>query len=204
MNRIALSFIGVMLAAAPWVSGDIIWHEDFSDISDWHVWSGTATNAGMVALGTMADLIVSNSDGRGTFIPTEGLQTLAPFDPSQKSAYNVTWTVDSLDNSCSYHIHLDLYDASSNYFGTTWDITVFDTRTGSVSTNLGSFTFDANTRFVKPKMDVTTGFGDQWVRMDDLAIEAIPEPGASAMIFRGAGALLAVLGLRRLRCGTFF
>ncbi|MFH0953090.1 MAG: hypothetical protein V1873_02040 [Verrucomicrobiota bacterium] len=199
-----LASIGVMLAAAQLVYGDVIWHEDFSDISDWHVWSGSATNAGIVGLGTMADLIVSNNDGIGTFIPTEGLQTLAPFDPSQKSAYDVTWAVDSLDNSCSYHIHLDLYDASSNYFSTTWNLTAFDTRTGSVSTNLGSFTFDANTRFVKPKMDVTTGFGDQWVRMDDLAIEAIPEPGTSAMIFRGAGALLVVLGLRRLRYGTFF
>lgn len=192
--------LGVVVLCGPAVA-DIVWDENFDNTSDWSVWWEHTEFAWFVDTGGgMSDLVVTNPGGIGSFIPDQGEQTLARFDPDRKDQYDVIWDVDSLDDSCSYHILLDQYDSDSNWLSTvTEKITGFDTRTGTVTQNCGGLTFDASTYYVKPKVDITTGTGDQWVRFDDLSMTytTIPEPTTLALM--GLTGVLVVLVRKRHR-----
>lgn len=176
---------------------DIIWLENFSDVSDWQIiFNANPGDASSITSdGSMASLYVETDSSEVAFGLNTGVATLVPFNPVNKDDYSMTFTVDSLTGSMSYDIRLDLFDNTDTYLGTVFGIVPQGTFVGTDTIDLGAFTYDPDTVSVAPKITVFTGLSDQTVVFDQLYFEQIPEPSVALLLAMG----LVLVRLRRNR-----
>ena len=190
------------------LSADVVWREDFSNVTDWKIGYDPGGNSTITTTGNVGLLYVNAGASEAAFVPDSTLKPFAVFNPSQKNQYTLNLLVDSITSSTSYDIALDQFDSNFNFLQTAWN--VFPANGTSVavglqSVNLGGLNFDPNTAYLMPKIDVHTGNGAQTVGIDELSIvTAIPEASTNAM-FGIAGVLGTVRAfqtrLRRKRSG---
>lgn len=194
---IAVACLIVQICQAP---ADVIWSEDFSDVSDWNIGYDPGGGSTLTTDGSVGLLYVNAGASEAAFVPNSGIKPFAAFDPLQSSQYTLNLTVSSITSSTSYDLALDQFDASFNFVGTVWNVfpsSGTSVATGLQSVNLGSIGFAANTAYLMPKINVHTGDGAQTVGVDDLNIvTAIPEASTLAM-FGIAGVLGSVIAFRR-------
>ncbi len=187
----------LIVGGASVTTADIIWLEDFSDVSDWQIIfnANPGDNSSITSDGSMASMYVESESSEAAFGLNTGVATLVPFDPLNKDDYSMTFTVDSLTGSMSYDIRLDLFDGADTYLGTVFGIVPQGTFVGTDTIGLGAFSYDPDTVSVAPKITVFTGLGDQTVVFEQLYFEQIPEPAAAVMMLMGLAGL--ALGRRR-------
>ena len=194
---IAVACLIVQICQAP---ADVIWSEDFSDVSDWNIGYDPGGGSTLTTDGSVGQLYVNAGASEAAFVPNSGIKPFAAFDPLQSSEYTLNLTVSSITSSTSYDVALDQFDSSFNFVGTLWNVfpsSGTSVATGLQSVNLGSLSFAANTAYLMPKINVHTGDGAQTVGFDDLNIvTAIPEASTLAM-FGIAGVLGSVIAFRR-------
>ena len=196
--------MGLLAAGVTLASGDIIWQEDFSDLSDWFIVSNPGGDGAMNSDGSQGTFSEPSSGISGlTFAPT----TRAAFDPAQKETYSMEISIVSLTWSASHKWALDEFDSSGTYIGTVWNVyptesaersTLGFDPAGPVTTNisLGNLTFDSATAYIAPKFDIGTGDGGQSFVLDNLSItQTIPEPATMNLIGLTLGS--ALLAARR-------
>lgn len=187
----------------------VIWDQDFSNVSNWYVGNDpsggssiTTTTSNGLQTGTYGAFYVNGASTEATFVPINtGTASLVLFDQANKNDYSLNYTV-SVWWSNSYDIALDQFDASGTFIGTIWSVVPTTSAPGwnggagepfpstSYTVSLGSFTFDANTAYLMPKIDVQTGAGGQTVFFSELNFSVVPEPAMSALILVGLGLLI--------------
>jgi hypothetical protein len=191
MKRAGL-FAAILTSVALSGHANLIWQEDFADVSDWSVifnnLGGTAT---VTSDGALADFFVQSGGNEVAYGPNGSVSSYVPFMPANSSDYTLSFIVDSLTGSTSYDIRLDEFNATSNYLGTVFNVFPQGTFTGSTNVNLGSFSYNAGTAYVLPKITVFTGTGDQTVTFDHMQFDQIPEPMSAALLLAGFGGMLA-------------
>jgi hypothetical protein len=111
--------------------------------------------------------------------------------------------VDSLSLSVSYDVALDLFDDAETWLDTVWNVypaAGTTTNTGLINVDLGTFTYDASTAYLMPKIDVHTGDGGQTVRFDRMSFtQAVPEPGSAGLFLAGLIGLYLLVSYRMRR-----
>ena len=175
----------VLLVGGFSATADVIWQEDFSDVSDWFMVANPAGDGSFSSDGSYATFTEPTAGTNGlTFAPVPR----AAFDPALKDTYSLDITVQSLTWSASHKWAIDEWDSEGAYVGTVWNVwpTVEGDRStagfdpaGPVTTNinLGAYTFNSTTAYIAPKFDISTGDGGQSLVLDNLAItQTIPEP----------------------------
>lgn len=199
---IALAAVAGIFAA----QAAIVWQEDFSDVSDWTILVNPMGDAGISSdglLGTFSEPTGGVNDPRPTFAPTSANRFA--FDPALSSYYSMEIVIDSLSWSASHAWALDEFDSGGSYLSTVWNVFPSENRStlgfnpaGPVSTNiaLGQFTYNANTAFLAPKFDLSTGDAGQALVLDSITVtQTIPEPATATMMLIGGA--LGVYLLRR-------
>ena len=184
-------------------SAATVWSEDFSNVSDWRIGYDPGAGSTLTTDGNVGLLYVNSGASEAAFVPDSAVKPFAAFNPLQKSQYTLNLTVASITSSTSYDVALDQFDSGHNFLATTWNVfpsSGTSVALGSQSVNLGSLSFDANTAYLMPKINVHTGDGAQTVGIDDLSITtaAVPEASTSTM-FGIAGVLGTALVLRSRR-----
>ena len=172
----------------------IVWEENFSDVSDWNViFNAQGDSSSITSDGSLGRLFVQVVQNEVAYGPTS---TFA-FDPVNAGDFAMSFTVDSITASVSYDIRLDMFNASSVYVGSVFNVVPQGTFAGTDTVNLGGFTYDPATAFLSPKITVFTGpsVSDQSVFFDNLAFSVVPEPSTTCLLLAGA----AALGLIRSR-----
>ncbi|HMP74992.1 MAG TPA: PEP-CTERM sorting domain-containing protein [Kiritimatiellia bacterium] len=202
MNAIRWMLVPALCSALalPPARADLIWQEDFSDVSDWSViFNFQGDGSSLDSDGSLGTFSVAALNNEVAFGPTVGVAPFVPFDPANKADYTMTYVVEGLTASVSYDIRLDLFDSGDAYIATVFAVVPQGVGTGSNTVNLGDFTFDGATAKILPKVSVFTGpdFTDQEVRFDEIRFDVVPEPSVAALML--AGALLAARGVRRRR-----
>ena len=200
--------VGLLAAGVTLAGGDIIWQEDFSDLSDWFIVSNPGGDGTMNSDGSHGTFSEPSAAISGlTFAPT----THAAFDPAQKETYSMEISIVSLTWSSSHKWALDEFNSEGAYIGTVWN--VYPTAEGDRSTlgfngagpittniNLGTLTFDSSTAYIAPKFDIGTGDGGQSFVLDNLAItQTIPEPATMNLIGIMLGSVLLAARRRFIR-----
>jgi hypothetical protein len=180
--------------------GAVVWTEDFSDVSDWMViFNGQGGDASITSGGSIADLYVQSANNEVAYGPrTDGSAPLIAFDPDRPQIYTMRFIVDSVTYSTSYDIRLDQFDENTNYVGTVGPVFPQGTFVGTAQTNLGSYSFAANTRYVLPKITVFTGDGGQTVTFDHMEFDQLAVPEASTIGLM----LFGLVGITNLRKRT--
>lgn len=169
----------------------VIWNQDFSDVSNWTVIFDPGGGSSLTSNGTEGLFYVNAGTSSAAFVPVNtGTQSLVPFDPGNASDYAMTFTVASVTGSTSYDIVLDEFDGDGNYIATVFGVVPQSAFVGSDTISLGSFSFDVNTSYLAPKIDVYTGLGAQTVAFSQLEFTVVPEPCANGLVLAGAGLLL--------------
>ena len=198
----------VLLAAGFSAMADVIWQEDFSDVSDWFIVTDPMSDGTMSSDGTYGTFSEPSASAAGlTFAPTPR----TAFDPAEKETYSLDITIQSLTGSASHKWAIDEWDSAGTYIGTVWNVWPtpeaerstwgFDPA-GPVTTNinLGAFTFNSSTAYIAPKFDISTGSGDQSLVLDNLAItQTIPEPATLNLIGIMVGSVFLVARRRFIR-----
>lgn len=192
---------GLMMGLAARAPADlVIWYEDFSDVSDWHVVYDPGGGSSITSDGSEGLFYVDAPDSEAAFVPDPDVAPFVPFNPSQSDQYTFSFTIAGLTGSTSYDLALDLFSApnAGAFITTVWQVyptsgTSVDA--GFISVNLGDYAFDPSTTHLMPKVNVHTGFGEQTVRFDEMTFTQIPEPSATALILLG---LVLCRGVRRL------
>lgn len=200
--------LGLLAAGVTLASGDIIWQEDFSDLSDWFIVSNPGGDGTMNSDGSLGTFAEPSAAISGlTFAPT----TRAAFDPTQKETYSLEMSIESLTWSASHKWALDEFDSGGGYIGTVWNVfpaneversTLGFSPAGPVTTNinLGTLTFNSSTAFIAPKFDIGTGDGGQSFVLDNLAItQTIPEPATMNLIGIMLGSVFLAARRRLIR-----
>ncbi|MFH0878661.1 MAG: hypothetical protein V2A34_03015 [Lentisphaerota bacterium] len=193
--------LGLLVAGVQFTSGDTIWYEDFSDVSDWFIVAdpmGDGTMSSDGSYGTFSE--PSSAESGLTFAPT----TRATFDPAMKATYSMDITIQSLTGSASHKWAIDEWNSAGTYVGTVWNVwptgesdrsIVGFAPAGPVTTNinLGAYTFDSSAAYIAPKFDLSTGDGGQSLVLDNLSItQTIPEPATMNLIGIMIGSVLLV------------
>jgi len=186
--------ISVLATAAAVAVADLVWEEDFSDVSDWSVIYDPGGGSSITANGGLGDMYVAVGGSEAAF----GLVTAIPFDTSRKDDYTLLFTVDALTASAEYDIALDEFDSGGGWLNTIWQVFPSSGRstfTGSDGVNLGAFTYDASTAYLKPKVDVHADAAAQTVSFDSMSMDLapIPEPTSAVLL------LVGLLGIGRVR-----
>jgi hypothetical protein len=187
------------------VRAELIWSENFTNVSAWSVVSDPSGGSTITSDGIRASLYVNANDSLAAFAPAVGLKPMVEFNQANKSAYSMSFSVEDLTWSLSYDVALDQFDASSNYLSTVWQVFPIEftsTFVGSTNINLGGYSFDASCVYVMPKITVHTGDGGQTVRFNSMSfdVQVVPEAGTAALCIMGILALLArPLARRRIR-----
>lgn len=181
----------------------VVWSEDFSNVSDWKIGYDPGAGSTLTSDGNVGLLYVNAGASEAAFVPDSAVKPFAPFDPIQKAQYTLSLTVASITSSTSYDVALDQFDSSFNFLGTTWNVfpsSGTSVATGLQNVNLGTLSFDSNTAYLMPKINVHTGNGAQTVGIDDLSISTAAVPEASTSTMFGIAAVMGtVLVLRNRR-----
>ena len=188
MNKCMRLVAALLAALCVSAEANVIWLEDFSDTSDWLVGYDPGSGSSISSDGNIGSLYVNAGGSEAAFIPSTGLAPYVPFDPNNKSEYDMLFTVAGVSGSMSYDIALDTFDASHNYVTTVWQVyPTFSTSTatGPLLVNLGAYNFDSSVAYLMPKVTVHTGFGEQTLAMDEMSFthtssQAVPDPTSSA------------------------
>ncbi|MFH0953087.1 MAG: PEP-CTERM sorting domain-containing protein [Verrucomicrobiota bacterium] len=172
----------------------ILYHDDLSSVSGWtYVWQ-SQPDAGpfWFSDGSNGMFSVLSNSAAIAYSPVEYLA----FDSNTWSAATLSFAVSNISGSMSYQVGFDQFDASSNYLSA---LTIHPDGTFVGNTNhaLQGFSWDANTKLVKPKVTISTGLGNQQMELAEMDIvSTIPEPTTLAML---VGAGLAAVAIRRSR-----
>jgi len=200
MRMISILTGCLMLLAVYSAQADLLWSEDFSDVSDWSVISDPGGGSTITSDGNLGLFYVNSNNTEAAFGPNTGV---APFVPkSDDSSFTMSFDVDSLTSSTSYDIALDEFDSSHTYLSTIWQVfpsSGTSTFTGSTNINISGLSYNANTAYLMPKIDVHTGNGAQTVRFDSMQFTTIPEPGPLVLMLLG---WLPALVYRHIRHGN--
>ena len=189
--------IGMGLVAAMPAAADVVWNEDFSDVSDWALISNPSNDASVVSsggLGLFTELSPGMLAPNGAAF---GSTTRIAFDSSSAGDYTFSFTVDSIGGSMSYDIAFDCFsNATDGYVDTVWNVYPNGAFTGTTNINLGTFSFASDVTYISPKLTIHTGEGNQTVAFDAMSMDqqVIPEPASLALILGGG---LAVVLLRK-------
>lgn len=198
---VAVPMMAVLAAVS--ARADLIWSEDFSDVSDWTVIFNAQSDAStLTSDGDLGLFYVESVNNEVAFGPNSGVSPFVPFDPNNKDDYTMSFVVDSLTASVSYDIRIDMFDAGNNYLGTVSGVVPQGTFVGTNTVNLGGYTYDSSTAQLMPKITVFTGpdFTDQTVRFDELRFDVVPEPSATLLMLLGAALIRgAAFGRSRLK-----
>ena len=176
MKKLAMA-VGVLMAVAA-VQAGTIWTEDFTDVTDWAVIHDPAGGSKISSDGSLAYLKVAAEKAQASFAPVPELGDLAEFDVTKKKNYALMFTVDKISPSCSYQLAFDEFSSKTGgYISTVWQ--VFPSKgmastSGTFTVDLGKFTFSEQTKFIAPKILVSTGDGEQVVKIDQMRLEYIP------------------------------
>lgn len=199
MKRIGVC-TALLLATLGTARANLIWQEDFANVSDWSViFNSQGGGAGLNSDGALGEFFVDAGSNEVAFGPIAALAGMVPFNPASSSDYTLGFVVDSLTGSTSYDIRLDEFDATSNYLGTVFNVLPQGTFVGTTNVGLGSFTYDGSTAYVLPKVTVFTGQGGQSVYFDQITFDQIPEPWSAALLLCGVGVLTLRRGYDRAR-----
>ena len=180
--------------------GTIIYQDNCSTANGWHnigdAGNSTFSSDGSTVSFTEPDGGVSPGNG-----VTWGTSHMA-FDPSLKSYYTLTIDVLSLTDSASYKFALDTFDSSHNWIETLPDLYPTDLNRATdgvggpatITLDVNRYTYNANTAYIAPKFDLTTGNPAQTLKIDTVTLDqaAVPEPASAAMMI-GAGLSLVLI-----------
>ncbi|MBU0677471.1 MAG: PEP-CTERM sorting domain-containing protein [Verrucomicrobia bacterium] len=187
----------------------VIWDETFDGTRAWNVIAQDDPGSSVNISGGQADFYVDAADSHTSFGPTQLGDFAAPINTSQKGDYTLYFIIDSLSWSTSYQIALDEFDSSKQYVNTVWQVyppAGNSTDTGTISVNLGSFTFHGGVEYVAPKLDMYTGDGAQTITFDRVYFDqaegggggAVPEPGSIFLMVLGAAAVYLMRSTPRM------
>lgn len=160
--------------SAPVAYAEILWSEDFADVSDWRVISDSGGGADITVSEGLGAMYVDKRNSIAAFAPEQNDANLVPFDPMQKSEYTINWKVDHLTKSVSWDISIDEFNVDKEYLDTVWNVypTKSSTaRSGEFSENLREKSWDAKTAYIVPKVTVHTGGKQQTVYFGYMNIE---------------------------------
>jgi hypothetical protein len=175
--------------------GQIVWTEDFSDVTDWSVVFDSGGGANLTSDGNLGLFNVPAAGSEAAFAPIPGVAPMIEFVLANQGNYSVSLSVPTLTDSMSYELRIDQFDANTNYLSTVLGVLPQGTFTGSTNISLASFTFNGSAAYLLPKVEVFTGNGNQTVSFDELSFSVIPEPSSAALVV--VAGLVFGLGLRR-------
>ncbi|HMP74993.1 MAG TPA: PEP-CTERM sorting domain-containing protein [Kiritimatiellia bacterium] len=168
----------------------ILYHEDFSDVSDWLViYNDQGGAASITSDGNLGTFYVESMNNFVAFAPNPALSGFASFDPSKSSyQYYLFYEVASLTDSTSYSIEIDQFDSSQNYLSTVFSVAPQSTFVGSNRVLLADLPWNPSAAYILPKVTVYTGLGDQTVVFDSMGLDlvVIPEPSVLILLVLGA------------------
>ena len=190
MRKNIILLVIFSLAGGAW--GDLIWHEDFSDVSDWLIaWEQHAdTGATITSDGSHGLLYINRDNSGAAWSPTAFMS----FNETTWDTYTLSFDVNNISWSMSYQVGFDEFDGSFGYLSS---VTIHPQGTFVGTTNyaLSSASWNPSTAYVRPKITGNTGDGTQTLTMNDMQINSpIPEP---ATLLLGSLGLATLLGLRR-------
>lgn len=174
------------LADAIWQDGDGPW------IAAWQSLPEVGANTWTGGPGGYLYFAVASNDAAAAFSP----QAFLTFSNTVWNNYTLSFAVTNITLSMSYQVGFDEFDAGSNYLSS---LTLHPQGTfvGATNYSLLGQSWNANTKLVRPKLTMNTGFGDQTLTLDHMEITAaIPEPRAEVLMI-GAG--LGLMLFRKLR-----
>jgi hypothetical protein len=182
--------------------GTIVYQDDCSTANGWANIANPSGNATFSSDGSTVSFTEPNGGMSPGNAATWGTSQM-DFDASQKDRYTLTFDILSLTDSASYKFAIDEFNSSGGWLNTIWNVfpTVPEDRTtigvsgpGTIDIDLGTLTYNANTAKIAPKFDLTTGNGNQTLKIDSVTLdmEAIPEPATAAMMI-GAGFVLVLV-----------
>jgi hypothetical protein len=195
-HRLGL-MLAVLLCVGVTAQADVVWTQDFSNVSNWAVINDPGVGSTITSDGSQGLFYVDAANNLAAFgLAHAGTSGLVLFNAADKNDYTLSFTVNSVTWSTSYEFALDEFDASGNYVGTVWNVypaSSTTTFTGSDSVGLGGFTYDAGTAYLAPKLTVHTGDGGQTVAFGAMGITVVPEPTTGLLVVAG---FVSLLGLR--------
>lgn len=176
MKKLLISLVVIlgvgMLASV--THAETLWSEDFSDVSDWGIISDPGGGSTITAVGGQGVMYVDKGDNIAAFGPNQTDANLIPFVPTKRSEYTIKWRVNDLTWSVSWDVAIDVFDVDKEYLDTVWNIYPSmgsAAEKGEFSKNLGEKTWDINTRYIMPKINIHTGDGKQTVYFDYIKVE---------------------------------
>jgi hypothetical protein len=205
MKRVLAVAVLVMVGAL--VSyGTIVYQDDCSTANGWANIANPSGNAVFSSDGSTVSFTEPNGGMSPGNAATWGTSQMT-FDPSLKTYYTLTIDVLSLTDSASYKFAIDEFTSAGGYLNTIWNVypvpeaersTLGVSGPGTITLDLGTLTYNGSTAKIAPKFDLTTGNGNQTLKIDAITLDqaAIPEPATAAMMI-GAGLTLVVI--RRAR-----
>ena len=199
-HRGCAAFVAVVLLGfGVRAKADLIWTQDFSNVSNWQVvFNPDSSVTGIQSDGTHGLFSVQTNNSLAAFGPNTALSPLAPFVPANNGNYGFDFITSSLTGSASYDLSLDEFDANTNYIGTVFSVFPQTTFTGSTNIALGAFSFNPNTGYLLPKLTLYTGNGDQTVGFSVMELTVVPEPSTLVLAMIG----FALFGLKGVQMRT--
>lgn len=180
---ISLAVVLGLVISAPVVRAEVVWSDNFSDVSKWAVifdpGSGSAIKSsnGLDGMQTgghiyMGAMYVDKGSDQAYFAPGPAGANFIPFDPARKSEYTLKWNVAKLTNSVSWDIAVDEFDANKKYIDTVWGVYTASNEFGKeFSKNLGNKKWRADTRYIIPKIGIHTGDPGQTAYFSYISVE---------------------------------
>lgn len=188
---IILSIVAMLAGVA---GADLIWQEDFSDVSDWAlVWDEPTGESGgtITSDGTYGLLYVDQASAKAAFSPT----AFMTFNEAIWDTYTLSFDVNNITWSLSYQVDFDQYDSGYGYLSA---VTLYPNGTfvGTTNYSLADASWDASAAYVRPKVTVFIGDGAQTLTMNDMQLNStIPEPATILLASVG----FAAVGFARRR-----
>lgn len=153
---------------------EILWSEDFADVSDWRIISDSGGGSTISVSDGLGAMYVDKRNSIAAFAPNLNDANLVPFDPMQSSEYTINWKVDHLTKSVSWDISVDEFDADKEYLDTVWNVYPIKSSTassGEFSQNLGDKSWDSETAYIIPKATIHTGGRRQTIYFSYMNVE---------------------------------
>lgn len=182
----AMLLVVALLGFAVGAKADLIWTQDFSNVSNWQVvYNPDSSVTGIQSDGTHGLFSLQASNSLAAFGPNTALTPLVPFVPVNNADYGFDFITSSLTGSASYDLSLDEFGANTNYLGTVFGVFPQGTFTGSANVALGAFSFDPSAVYLLPKLTLYTGNGDQTVGFSKMEFTVVPEPATLVLALIG-------------------
>ena len=193
----AMLVVFVLLGFVVGAKADLIWTQDFSNVSNWQVvYNPDSSVTGIQSDGTHGLFSLQASNSLAAFGPNTAVTPLVPFVPVNNANYGFDFITSSLTGSASYDLSLDEFGANTNYLGTVFGVFPQGTFTGSTNITLGAFSFDPSAVYLLPKLTLYTGNGDQTVGFSKMEFTVVPEPSTLVLSLVGF-ALFGMKGVQR-------